>query len=156
EDHVILSRQGRRVGDVNVGKCHLPSQDFVELGNRSEVKGSAVVTGAVEVGKEVELLVERGAFPKFVHQFFAERERDQIAVEQIIVFARVVQATEEIESRRIALDCVIAGAAAENRAKVQGLQFVGEEIRGDKTKDPFRYIVIVTKASAFSVGRGGR
>src|SRR6476659_3951872 len=72
EDHVVLPFQRRRIGYVDVRERHLPSQNLVELGDGPKVEGSPEIAAAVEVGKEVELFIQRRALSQLVHDFFAQ------------------------------------------------------------------------------------
>jgi Carboxypeptidase regulatory-like domain len=63
QNYVVLLLPGWRIGHVNVGKGILPSQPLVHLGDSSEVKRSAKLARAVEIGEKGQPLIQHRALP---------------------------------------------------------------------------------------------
>src|SRR5438067_13299574 len=90
EDDIVLLLQRRGIRNVNVGEGQLPSEDFVQFGDGSEIERAAIVSDTVEIREEIQFLVQDGALPQLVQYLFAEGQRDQITAEQIIRLVSVV------------------------------------------------------------------
>src|SRR5581483_782357 len=112
----------------------LPAEPLADLSHGVEVEGAAEIPCAVEIGIESQPLVEHRALAQLVDQFFSERKSCQVARERVIRLVGVVQARQQIQRSSVVLDGMVAGAASEDRAQVEGLQRVGEEVGSGITK----------------------
>src|ERR1035441_333887 len=173
ENYVVLLRAGRRVGDVDVAKLILPAQPLADLGYGAHVERPAVLARLLQVGVEVGILRQNGAFAEFVVQFLAEGESNESVGLPIrlkysggrgrrrsrwnlgaigIGFVGIVDAAQEVECRGVRGCGVKAEAARVHLAQVQELQGVAGEVGGTKNEKLGIQVAIVAESALYKVG----
>ena len=71
QQDVVLLGSGGRIGDIDVPKSVLPAQPFADLGHRGEVKRPAVLTGVVQIRKDIKLFGQHGVHADLLSQLLA-------------------------------------------------------------------------------------
>ena len=69
----------RRIRHVNISEGVLPAQPLVELRYRTEIEDTSVFTHVVQIRVEIQFLGDHRAGMYFVHEFFAQTCRGEIA-----------------------------------------------------------------------------
>src|SRR5215468_1322249 len=73
-------------------------------------------------------------------------------MEKVVVFVRVVETAEEIEGRVVVLDCMVTKAAAKYRTQIQCLQFIGEEVGSNESKNLLCHVMVISGATGPGIG----
>src|SRR5215469_1720052 len=118
EDEVVaLGTEDRRVCDVAVAYCSLPSKPFIDLRNQACVQREAVLVYVAQIGVEIKMLGERRWPSQLLGKVLAHRYAREVTVHArvrshgggtTVTFARVVQASQDIQGCVGVIDCVPA------------------------------------------------
>src|SRR5260370_26379089 len=151
QNQVILLRARWRIRHINVRELILPPQPLADLRHGNRVKLSSILPGVRHVRKEIELLGDHRALPRLVHQFFAQRERDESVGYAVrdesrrnrgrsdlrpigISFVSVVEASKKIYHGGVRLDRVVPETAAVHAAQIEVLQRIAHEVRAHESE----------------------
>src|SRR5438270_7311227 len=163
QQHVILLRPDRRIGNVDIAKLVLPAEPLADLGDGAEGEGETVVARVLDIGIEIQTLRQHRALAQLLVEFFAQGERDEAIGQSVrderpgagnggavgVGFVGVVHASQEIKDRVVILNGVKTEATGVHLAQVKVLQSVAHEVSGAEDEQFGPQVVVVAES-----GRG--